>query len=140
VAAGHQIRHFRALLVQAVERIFPVPRILFIWDSNGGPLGHLGYLWGKLQGRSCALCDLSYAGLRPSAEFEACQTSSQVPIVAQYRDELSASVAEAVGGAFPSVVLESEDGVRVLFGPKEIAEFDDFTALETALQDAAAGA
>lgn len=113
-----------------------MPRIIFAWDCDAGFWGHVRYAAGKLAGRSCGLCDLSYAGVRPSDAFTACRDSMPIPIVPLYRDQLSPPLSRAIGGAFPAVVFEFEGGANVLFGPAEIAAFEDFAALECALREA----
>lgn len=111
-------------------------RIIFAWDCDAGVLGHIAYAFDMLRGRSCSLCDLSYAGVRPSAEFNACRASLPLPVDTLYRDELPEEVAAAIDGAFPAVVLQRGDDLRVLFGPKAIDEFADFAELEAALRRA----
>ncbi len=111
-------------------------RIIFAWDCDAGFVGHVKYALGKVRGRSCSLCDLSYAGLRPSNEFEACRASLPVPIVPVYRDELSPSLAAEIGGAFPSVVLDVAGKLTTLLGPGDIASMKTFAELEAALRRA----
>jgi len=113
-------------------------RIVFVWDCDAGVLGHVRYALGKLRGRSCALCDLSYRGLRPSAAFDACAAALPIPIVSRYRDQLGDELVGLLDGRYPAVVVESAGTASVLVGPEELAGIDTFAELEAILRETVA--
>ncbi len=110
-------------------------RLVFVWDCDAGLVGHVRYAWEKLRGRSCALCDLSYVGLRPSEAYEACRAALPIPLEPLYRDQISPALALLLGGAFPAVVHEREGEVSILLGPDELGAMTRFQELEAALRE-----
>ena len=119
-----------------------MPRLVGVYNADGGLLGELGYVIGKLRGTvHCALCDISH-GRRVTAkgEWTAALERLPMPMVTVHRNEMDDLTATVIGGnELPVVVyLEGADG-RILLTPADLERCDgDPDALVRAV-DAALG-
>ncbi len=90
----------------------PVKRLVLIYAADFTLGGALRYAVERVRRRKdpCALCDITYEGLREGAAWKACRVAFPVPVDAAYRDQLTPAMAEAAGGAFPCILAEHADG------------------------------
>jgi len=96
-------------------------RILGIYDADGGLVGELRYVAGKLVGRAhCALCDITHGwtGRRRSWD-EAC-AGAGITVELAHRNEVD-DAALLAAGPLPAVIGGDPDGGwRLLLGPAEL--------------------
>ncbi|MDH3208621.1 MAG: hypothetical protein OEO79_18620 [Gemmatimonadota bacterium] len=97
-----------------------LPRLWGVYHANGGLLGELTYVMGKLRGTAhCALCDVTHR-IRMKDEWKALAASLDMPLELVHLNEQPASLAEVTEGSTPCVVAETEDGFRILLGPRQL--------------------
>jgi hypothetical protein len=117
----------------------PFTKVIGVYDADGGMLGELRYLLGKLTGSAhCALCDVTH-GLNPrgKADWLACAREFPVELVMLHRNEQDVALAELTRGALPCVVGERSDGSRELLVTRQQLEAcnGSVAALSTLLQE-----
>jgi len=97
-----------------------LPRLWGVYHANGGLLGELTYVLGKLRGTAhCALCDVTHR-IRMKDEWKELAASLDMSLALVHLNEQPASLAEVTEGSTPCVVAETEDGFRVLLSPKQL--------------------
>lgn len=70
-----------------------VTEVVGVYDADGGLLGELRYVLGKILGRAhCGLCDVTHAALRQKPEWTAMVGRLGVPVALLHRNEVSAEV------------------------------------------------
>jgi hypothetical protein len=95
-------------------------RLWGVYHANGGLLGELSYVLGKLRGTAhCALCDVTH-GIRMKKEWKAFAASLDVPFELVHLNEQQPELAAITLGSTPCVVAETEAGFRTLLGPKQL--------------------
>ncbi|HMQ25015.1 MAG TPA: hypothetical protein PKA98_03440 [Acidimicrobiales bacterium] len=86
-------------------------RIVGVYDADHTLWGELSYWVGARLGRThCALCDITHGTFRAKPEWGVCRSRLGVPFDTFHRDDQPAAVRDAVAGAAPVVVAETEDG------------------------------
>ena len=82
-----------------------------IYQADGGLVGELTYVAGKLMGtRHCALCDFTHGMLTEKKEFQTCKNQLPVPIQNLHLNEQPAALKEFTLNHTPCVVLEKSNG------------------------------
>ena len=97
------------------------PRRLWgVYHANGGLVGELAYVLGKLRGTAhCALCDVTH-GIRMKAEWKRFVASLDMPFELVHLNEQPAPLAEVTDGATPCVVAQTREGFRLLLRSEEL--------------------
>ena len=91
-----------------------------VYHANGGLVGELTYVLGKLRGTAhCSLCDITHA-IRMKPEWKALEASLEIPFRLVHLNEQGSRLAALTRGTTPCVVGESEEGLSVLLGPEEL--------------------
>lgn len=113
-------------------------RLIGVYDVNGGLLGELAYLTGRLLGVAhCALCEITHGALREKPAFRATRGGLGVPLDTIHRDEQPAGLRAVTAGGTPCVVGETAHGYELLLGRSDLeACRGDVSCLEDALQRA----
>ncbi len=93
-----------------------------VYHANGGLLGELAYVIGKVRGTvHCGLCDITHgSSIRPSAAWRDLEARLDVPIVLVHLNERPAALAAATEGRTPCVMLETARGFERLLGPEDL--------------------
>jgi hypothetical protein len=109
-----------------------------VYDADGGLLGELAYLTGRLLGLAhCALCEITHGPAGEKPAFQATRRSLGVPLVTLHRNELPEPLRALVAGRTPCVVGETEGVAEVLLGRADLeACRGDVLCLEAALRRA----
>jgi len=100
-----------------------VTRLIGIYHADGGVLGELRYVTGKLFGTAhCSLCDITHAGVRRKHSWDEMVAGLGVGITLLHLNELDAELESAVQRSGSPVVLAVlEDGSLVeALGPAEL--------------------
>ena len=108
-----------------------VTRLIGIYHADGGILGELRYVAGKLLGTAhCALCDITHAGVRRKHSWDAMAASLGVGITLRHLNELDAELESAVHRfGSPTVLAVLEDGSLVeVLGPADLDGLDGSVA------------
>ena len=91
-----------------------VTGVAMVYDADGGLQGELAYVWNKLRGAHCALCDITHGIARAKPGFEELTRSLGVPVEVLHRNEQDPELAEFTAGIEPVVVARTSDGPLVL--------------------------
>ena len=113
-----------------------------MYDADGSVRGELTYFIGARLGRThCALCDITHGLVRERADWTAWRTRLPVPFETFHRDDQPDDVRAKHGDRTPAVLAETDTGLIMLLGPKELStcsgsvnEFSE--ALDAALDHA----
>jgi len=126
-----------------------VTKLSMVYDADGGLRGELAYVWGKLRGAHCALCDITHSAVRRKGEFDDLACSLGLPVDVLHRNEQSRELAAFTAGIEPVVVAHVDGGFDVLMDAAALdacaGDVDRFGAelrrrLATAGGDSGAGA
>ena len=98
-----------------------IDRLIGVYHADGGLFGELRYVWNKLRGQHCELCDLTHAGVRRRPEWDAAASELGVPFDLVHLNERNEDVARVSEGRTPCVLAEVDGDVRVLLGRDDLA-------------------
>ena len=88
-------------------------RLVGVYHANGGLLGELAYVVGKLAGTTqCSLCDITHGKVRMKPEFRACL--EEWPITLVHLNEQGMRLAELTAGRTPCVVLDFNGDLKII--------------------------
>lgn len=107
-----------------------------IYHANGGLLGKLTYIAGKLMGQSqCALCDITHDMVREKEAFKNCAKQLPLPITNVHLNEQPTSLKAFTIGKSPCVVLEKEGLFLMALNREQLENCKgDVTAFEQRLK------
>lgn len=113
-------------------------RLIGVYDADGGLLGELAYLTGRLLGVArCALCEITHDASGEKPAFQATRRALGVPLVTIHRNELPAELGDLVRGRTPCIVGEAAGGYELLLGRSDLeACRGDVLCLDAALRRA----
>jgi len=108
-------------------------RLWGVYHANGGLLGELSYVLGKVRGTAhCALCDITH-GIRMKEEWKVLASSLELPLQLVHLNEQPPALAAVTEGATPCVVEETDEGFTVLLGPQQLESVGGSVQLFSAL-------
>ena len=100
----------------------PDVEVIGVYHANGGILGELAYVAGKMLGlTSCALCDLSHGLISEKTSVESWRCNATFPVRFLHLNEIDSLTAETVQDRTPCVVLRRNHRVVVLIEKEELA-------------------
>ncbi|MCP3423050.1 hypothetical protein [Nocardioides pinisoli] len=107
-----------------------ISEIVGVYDADGGLLGEVAYVWGKVRGtRHCGLCDITHATVRRKREWDRMVATLPVPVRMLHLNEVDEAQAAAVAATRAPVVLALDGGAwRELVGAQELDEMDGSVA------------
>ena len=98
-----------------------VIRLTGVYHADGGVLGELRYVVGKLRGVAhCALCDITHGALGKKRAFAAWQRALPVPFALVHLNERSPEVARVTERRTPALVAHTARRIVLLLGPDEL--------------------
>jgi hypothetical protein len=109
-----------------------VTRLIGVYHADGGVLGELRYVAGKLLGTThCSLCDITHAGLRRRRSWDALVADLGVDVSLLHLNELDTDQEAAVRRSGSPVVLAAlDDGTLVeVLDPAELDRLDSSVEL-----------
>ncbi len=98
-------------MLRTMQKQNSIVKIIGIYHADGGILGELSYVAGKiLSGAHCALCDITHTLAWKKQEWEAFQTSIAQPVELLHLNERSEQIKKFTEGNTPCVISESKNG------------------------------
>jgi hypothetical protein len=117
-------------------------RLVGIYRANGGAVGEVAYVLGKLVGRAhCTLCDVTHSPVRRKAAWDRMVDSLPVPFELRHLNELDTAMTALVPDreSAPVVLADVDGALEVLLGPADLAPLEgDVEAFERVLRGALA--
>lgn len=115
-----------------------VHKLTGIYHADGGLVGELRYVIGKLRGTShCALCDITHGATRKKPGFERCEAALPLPLELVHLNERSPEVRAFTEGKTPCVVGHTAEGLVMLLSAQELETMQgSVQAFEAALRQA----
>ena len=113
-------------------------RLVGVYNANGGVLGELSYVIGKLRGTThCSLCDISHGrSVRQRKEWNTALRELPLSLETVHLNEMDTATARVADGSSPVVVYLDGDHDRILLTPADLdscaGQVDEFLELITA--------
>ena len=99
-----------------------VRELVGVYDADATLWGEVSYWIGaRLGRRHCGLCDITHGLFTKKSQWQACETRLPVPFSTHHRNDQPADVRVCIGGRLPAVVARTDDGVRLIAAPEELA-------------------
>ena len=96
-------------------------RIYGIYNADGGLIGELFYLFGKLLGRThCDLCDITHSTFGEKKSWRAMNSRLQFPVELVHLNQRDLKLSSFTQGITPCVVLEKEDKYWLLIDSERL--------------------
>ncbi|MEM9189452.1 MAG: hypothetical protein AAGF12_09770 [Myxococcota bacterium] len=94
-----------------------VTRLVLVYNAEWNLRGGVEYAARLLKDRKdpCALCEITYDGLRENKAWQACRVSFAIPVEGVYKNQLEATMDAAAEGQHPCVLAEVDDGTSSRF-------------------------
>ena len=84
-------------------------RIYGVYNADGGLIGELFYLYGKLSGQThCDLCDITHSTFGEKKSWRAMNSRLQFPVELVHLNQRDLKLSSFTQGITPCVVLERE--------------------------------
>ena len=97
--------------MSASDRPAALTRLIGVYHADGGLLGELRYVVGKVRGTAhCALCDITHGRFTAKSAWTACAASFGVPVEVVHLNERTALLRDLTEGHTPCVVAVLHDG------------------------------
>ena len=94
-----------------------------VYHADGGIVGELRYVFGKLRGTAhCALCDITHSYVSEKKSMKECRSSSPVPFRLVHLNEQSEALKLVSEKVTPCVVAETDQGFQVIINSDELEE------------------
>jgi len=101
----------------------PDIEVIGVYHANGGILGELAYVSGKILGlTSCSLCDLSHGLIFEKKSVKSWRCGASFSVRFLHLNEIDAVTSDKVQGRTPCVVVRRDDRITLLIGKDELAE------------------
>lgn len=102
-----------------------IRRFVGVYHADGGPVGEMTYLVGKIRGTAgCSLCDITHSRLRTRPQWKTMVADLAVPFDLVHRNERDPELRTATGDDTPCVLARTEAGLVHLLGPDDLAALD----------------
>ena len=92
-----------------------IEKIYGIYHADGGIIGELSYLWGKITGTAhCSLCDITHKGISMKRDWKNFTNSLEVDFELLHLNEQTQVLADFTAGKTPCVVGEELGEMKIL--------------------------
>ena len=98
-------------------------RIYGVYNADGGIMGELAYVWGKIRGTvHCALCDITHRGVSKKKQWKEFENSLKVSIELLHINEQESALAQFTEGKTPCVVGDYFGELRIVMNADDLEE------------------
>jgi hypothetical protein len=110
---------------QSPNRRPRVRRLIGVHNANGTLSGEVAYWIGARLGRThCALCDITHGSIRERDDWKTCRATLPVAFDTYHRNDLPDDIRALARSQVPTVIAETDQGLRRLLGPDELNDCD----------------
>ena len=100
-----------------------------VYDADSTLIGEVSYWIGARLGRThCSLCELTHGLFTQKSEWKACTKELSVPFHAFHRNDAPTDVLAAINGAFPAVLVRTNNGLSIVLTKGDLEKFDGRTS------------
>ena len=101
-----------------------------VYHANGGVIGELAYVFGKLFGLTeCALCNISHGYVREKPSMRAWRSALPIQFEFAHLNELDAVTREFVAGRTPCILFKSSKTWSMLIDKDALSAMDGDEAI-----------
>jgi hypothetical protein len=105
-----------------------VTEFIGVYDADSTLIGEVSYWIGARLGRThCSLCELTHGLFTEKREWKECATTLAVPFHTFHRNDAPADVLAVINGAFPAVLIRTDNGLSVILTKQALESFDGNT-------------
>ena len=95
--------------------IMKIEKIYGIYHADGGIIGELSYVWGKITGTAhCSLCDITHKGISMKRDWKDFTNGLDVDFELLHLNEQTQALADFTAGKTPCVVGEESGEMKIL--------------------------
>jgi hypothetical protein len=106
-----------------------VTEFIGVYDADSTLIGEVSYWIGARLGRThCSLCELTHGLFTQKSEWKACTKELSVPFHAFHRNDAPTDVLAAINGAFPAVLVRTNNGLSIVLTKGDLEKFDGRTS------------
>ena len=111
-------------------------KIYGIYNADGGIIGELQYVLGKLMGKAhCSLCDITHSYISKKKSWKALESRGEFEINLLHINEQEPDLREFTSGITPCVVAKEESKFRILLTSEQLENCNkSVSSFEEALQ------
>ncbi len=92
-----------------------------VYHADGGLMGELAYVFGKLRGTAhCALCDITHGSVAKKPEWKRLEAELDIPMELVHLNEQSPELEQVTEGRTPCVVSQTGNEWRLVMGPEAL--------------------
>ena len=100
-----------------------VKRAYGIYHADGGILGELSYVWGKIRGTAhCALCDITHKGVSMKKEWREMSDNLDFDIELLHLNEQFPELEKITLGKTPCVVVSHGENLEIVVDADDLEE------------------
>tara|TARA_B100000035_G_scaffold214102_1_gene183462 strand:- start:84 stop:458 length:375 start_codon:yes stop_codon:yes gene_type:complete len=100
-----------------------VERAYGIYHADGGILGELSYVWGKIRGTAhCALCDITHKGVSMKKEWREMSDNLDFDIELLHLNEQFPELEKITLGRTPCVVVSYGENLEIIVDADDLEE------------------
>ena len=100
-----------------------VKRAYGIYHADGGILGELSYVWGKIRGTAhCALCDITHKGVSMKKEWREMSDNLDFDIELLHLNEQFPELEKFTLGKTPCVVVSHGENLEIIVDADDLEE------------------
>ena len=104
--------------------------LIGIYNANGGLIGELSYLFGKILGTwNCSLCALSHELIREKSHFRDWRHNLPVPFELLHLNEVDEVISRMINGRAPCVIWIENSEIIYVLTDEELCQMDGDEAL-----------
>ena len=106
-----------------------VTEFIGVYDADSTLIGEVSYWIGARLGRThCSLCELTHGLFTQKSEWKACTKELSVPFHAFHRNDAPTDVLAVINGAFPAVLVRTDNGLSIVLTKGELEKFEGRTS------------
>ena len=92
-----------------------------VYHTNGGLVGELAYVFGKIRGTAhCALCDITHGPFSKKPEWRELELELGIPIRLVHLNEQPPALERVTKGRTPAMLLQTAEGFTEIMGPEDL--------------------
>jgi hypothetical protein len=106
-----------------------VTEFIGVYDADSTFIGEVSYWIGARLGRThCSLCELTHGLFTQKSEWKACAKELSIPFHTFHRDDAPTDVLAAINGAFPAVLVRTNNGLSIVLTKSDLEKFEGRTS------------